>query len=373
MNPLSRFRLSGSLATAAVLAFFARSNPAHAEGLEESTRAKAVESIQSGLKYLEAAQKEQGYWSSPDMPGLSGLVIQAFLVAPPAASPPAAAVDKGLEFMRSSAKPDGGIYNKGMANYNTSIALATLLRADRAEDAVMIDKAQKFLVGAQKSGSEKPAEDGGFGYEPGGKRGRPDLDNTVFAVEALAMYRDKHQGEEPIGQPDLDWQAAIVFVSRCQNLKSSNSAEWASDEPAEKGGFTYTPEGGNGGTHSYGTMSYSGLLSLVHAKVKADDPRVKAAVDWLSRRYSVDENPGMGDQGLYYYYFVMAKTLKAAGIDELESEGKKIDWREQLARKLISLQKADGSWANENGRWMEQDPVLVTGYTVTALGILCGK
>ena len=344
-----------------------------AAGLEDSTRAKALESIGSGLKFLADAQKDPGYWSTPDMPGLSGLIVQSFLVAPESSRPAGDAVDKGLDFIRSAAKPDGGIYNKGMANYNTSIALATLLRADKPGDEVIIDKARNFLVGAQKKDAEKPANDGGFGYEPGGNRSRPDLDNTVFAVEALAMYRDKHQGEEPIGQPDLDWQAAIDFVSRCQNLKATNPAEWASDEPAEKGGFTYTPEGGNGGTHSYGTMSYSGLLSLIHAKVKADDPRVKAAVDWLSRRYTVEENPGLGDQGLYYYYFVMAKTLHASGVPQLEADGKKIDWREDLARKLISLQKKDGSWANENGRWMEQDPVLVTGYTVTALAILCGK
>lgn len=343
--------------------------------LSEATRAKAMEGMKSGLKFLEQQQNEKGYWSGPEMPGLSGLVVQAFLLAPKAAQPEGSkAVEKGLDFIRSSAKPDGGIYNRGMANYNTSIALATLLHADQAKDTAMIEAARKFLIGGQKKDDKKPSNDGGYGYDPGsGGQGRPDLDNTVFAVEALAMYRDKHQAEEQVGQPDLDWKAAIDFVSRCQNLKDTNSAAWASDAPEEKGGFTYTPDGSQEGTHSYGTMSYAGLLSLVHAKVKADDPRVKAVIEWLSKRYSVEENPGMGTQGLYYYYFVMSKTLKAAGIDELDAGGKKANWREELAVKLIALQKKDGSWANENGRWRENDPVLATGYTVIALGMLCGE
>jgi squalene-hopene/tetraprenyl-beta-curcumene cyclase len=39
--------------------------------------------------------------------------------------------------------------------------------------------------------------------------------------------------------------------------------------------------------------------------------------------------------------------------------------------KLINLQKGDGSWANENGRWWEKDPALVTSYAVISLEIIC--
>ena len=332
--------------------------------------AKTVAAIDRGLEFLEKAQKESGCWSTAEFPGMTALALQPFLLAPDAAKDHPETVKKGLGFLRASAKPDGGIYDKGMANYNTSVALSTLLHANEDADLARIEAARKFLVGAQKHEPGKSSNDGGFGYEPEGKRSRPDLDNTVFAVESLALYRDKHKGEEPIGKEDLDWQGAIDFVSRCQNLTETNSATWASDEPAEKGGFTYTPDGSSDGTHSYGTMTYSGLMSLLHAKVGADDRRVKAAIDWLSRRYSVEENPGQGKQGLYYYYFVMAKTLTAAKIDKLKVGEKEVDWRKELAAKLISLQRADGSWANENGRWMEQDPVLASSYALVALSTL---
>jgi squalene-hopene/tetraprenyl-beta-curcumene cyclase len=38
-----------------------------------------------------------------------------------------------------------------------------------------------------------------------------------------------------------------------------------------------------------------------------------------------------------------------------------------LAQKLISTQKPDGSWINDNTRWLEGDPNLVTAYALLAL------
>jgi squalene-hopene/tetraprenyl-beta-curcumene cyclase len=82
----------------------------------------------------------------------------------------------------------------------------------------------------------------------------------------------------------------------------------------------------------------------------------------------------MGPQGLYYYYMLMAKALTFAGVDTLETrDGRQINWREELTLKLINLQKADGSWANDNGRWWEKDPVLDTAYVVTAMEIVENK
>ena len=92
---------------------------------------------------------------------------------------------------------------------------------------------------------------------------------------------------------------------------------------------------------------------------------------WLQRHWSLDENPGQGAQGLFYYYYVMAKALATSGLDELTTTGgKRINWRTELTGKLIALQKSDGSWANDNPRWMEKDPVLVTCYCILALAFI---
>jgi len=121
-------------------------------------------------------------------------------------------------------------------------------------------------------------------------------------------------------------------------------------------------------------MTYAGLLSYIYADLKTDDPRVVSALDWLRGNYTVDENPALGPQGLYYYYELMAKALTFAGVDTLETrDGRKVNWREDLALKILNLQHADGSWANENGRWWEKDPVLDSAFALTTLEIIENK
>jgi squalene-hopene/tetraprenyl-beta-curcumene cyclase len=178
---------------------------------------------------------------------------------------------------------------------------------------------------------------------------------------------------------DLDWPALIGFIQRTQNLPETNQRPWVSTDPDDRGGFVYYPGYSMAGERdpakktlrSYGSMSYAGLLSCIYAELKKDDARVANVLDWLKRHWTLDENPGLGAQGLYYYYHMMAKALSTAGLDTLElADGRKIDWRRDLSLKLLDLQKADGSWINDTGRWMEKDPVLVTSYATIALEIL---
>jgi squalene-hopene/tetraprenyl-beta-curcumene cyclase len=95
---------------------------------------------------------------------------------------------------------------------------------------------------------------------------------------------------------------------------------------------------------------------------------VKAATGWLRAHWSLDENPGMGSQGLYYYYHTLAKALAALGESEfVDGDGKTHDWYAELVAKLTSLQKPEGFWVNDNDRWWERDPHLVTAYAILAL------
>jgi squalene-hopene/tetraprenyl-beta-curcumene cyclase len=289
-------------------------------------------------------------------------------------------LNKTYDYLRGFAQPDGGIYSKenGLASYNTSVTLMVIAGAGDARDMDLLVKARAYVVGQQASGMAKSETDGGIGYGTIGaspKRGHPDLDNTLIALEALRATQ-KLAVDKP-GAKELNWQAAIDFISRCQNLTSHNKEKWASDDPANKGGFVYYPgfsnagettlEGGGKALRSYGSMSYAGLLSFIYADVKKDDPRVQAAVEWLGKHYTLEENPGMEKQGYYYYMHLMAKGLTAAGVEQLDTNGKKVDWRRELGLKLISLQKQDGSWVNEVGRWKETNPALVSTYCIMAL------
>ncbi len=208
------------------------------------------------------------------------------------------------------------------------------------------------------------------------------MNNTYTALEALYYSKDLAKDKPLVGARDLNWEAAIHIIERSQNLPSVNKEPWASDDATNKGGFIYFPGRSSAGTQtnadgrvafrSYGTITYAGFLSYIYADLKRDDPRVTAAFDWLRGNYTLEENPGMGPSGYYYYLQMMSKALSVYGVNELPlKDGKIVDWRRQLVSKLMKLQKTDGSWKNENERWMERDPVLVTSYSVMALEIAC--
>ena len=349
-----------------------------------SFRNEIRDSLDRSLAWLRTQQNADGSFGKDTLhPALSALPLIAFQREPAGRFAAADFTAKGYAYLRGFTQPDGGIYSKenGLANYNTSVCLLALAGADEPKDHDILLKARAYVVGQQASGMAKPETDGGIGYGAVGaspKRGHPDLDNTVVALEALRAT--KHLVADRPGTKDLNWNAAIEFVSRCQNLPSHNKEKWASGDAENKGGFIYYPgssnagevtlEGGGKALRSYGSMSYAGLLSFIYADVKRDDPRVLAAVEWLNKHYTLAENPGLEQQGYFYYLHLMAKGLTAAGITDLEVGGKKSDWRRELAMRLMKLQQQDGSWLNESPRWKENNNVLVTTYCTLTLEIL---
>ena len=345
-----------------------------------SFRNEVQHAIDRGLEWLQANQNTNGYWTTPDEPAVTALVLVAFKGDPRARfkDPEPAWLRNGYDYILSCVQRDGGIHRTNLATYNTSIAMLALLAADKPAYDPIIRKARAYLVGLQ--GRSEDVFDGGIGY--GSKYQHSDMGNTLQALEALYHSRHLASKDTASPQPDLNWQAAIKFLQNCQNLPSVNTQSWVSTDSKDKGGFVYYPgnsmaggvtnkETGRVALRSYGSISYSGLLSYIYAQMKPDDPRVAAVFTWLKQNYSLAENPGMGPHGLYYYYHTMAKALSLYGVDRFEvSEGRAIDWRKDLAMRLINLQQKDGSWLNDNGRWWEREPALVTAYGVLTLELI---
>ena len=356
----------------------AEQNPNRYESLKQEMR----QAIARGNAWLKTQQKPEGTWDDDGLPAFTALALTAATRDPnldrKAAFPEH--IEKGYNWLLSQQKPDGGIYNRGLSVYNTATAVTALVSAERENYDAAIIKARKHLIDNQWDiGQKKETDnlnDGGVGY--GSKNDHTDMSNTYLAIEALALSKKVIEDGKHGDQPDLDWGAAVKFLSRCQNLEESNDQTWASSDPKNKGGFIYAPGESKAGEdklpdgrtalRSYGSISYAGLLSFIYAKVSANDPRVVAVKEWLGKNYTTTENPGMGTQGLYYYYQTMSKALTAANIDTLTlANGKEADWRKDLGEKLLTTQRENGSWVNDNGRWMESNPVLVTAYTVMSL------
>ena len=343
--------------------------------------------IERGLRWLHTKQDEKGFWSQPDHPALTGLVLTAFMGEPTGQfkSNPPGYITKGYEYLLQCVRPDGGIYVKDLPNYNTSVSMMAFLVSYNPTYEPILRKARNFVVGLQydlnESGKVDNPYSGGIGY--GSDPTHSDMSNTMFALEALyyTKFITTDTGPSNVEMKELNWQAALKFIQRCQNLPGSNDQAWASDDPQNKGGFIYFPGDSKAGTmelpsgktalRSYASISYAGLLSYIYADLDREDPRVKAVFDWLKKNYTLEENPGMGPQGLYYCYHTMAKALSAYGVNSLVlDDGKEVNWRKELALKLLNLQNADGYWVNENGRWWEKDPVLVTSYAAIVLETL---
>ncbi|MEL6796666.1 MAG: hypothetical protein AAFO89_07560, partial [Planctomycetota bacterium] len=117
---------------------------------------------------------------------------------------------------------------------------------------------------------------------------------------------------------------------------------------------------------AYGSMTYAGFKSYAYAQLDENDPRVAAAMKWMAANYTLDENPGIGTDGYYYYLLVFGRALSARGLLILPTDRGNADWTTDLADKLLDLQQPDGSVRSVDNRWMEDNPVLITSYALIA-------
>ncbi|MCL1870916.1 MAG: hypothetical protein FWF90_10955 [Promicromonosporaceae bacterium] len=256
-----------------------------------------------------------------------------------------------------------------VSTYSTSLAISAWSGLDAAEHAPAMARAAGWLRRQQASEEHggydpalHPGAYGGFAYGAGGgaRGSRPDLSNTWMALQAL---RDSGLA----GPDDPVWARALVFAQRCQHTTETNDQPWATDNPDPLGGGVYLPDAGaDGAPAPYGTMTCALILAYLSAGVEPGDERLALAVGWLARNFDVEGVPRQGQDGLYYYYRILAKALSALGEPDLGGHA----WAPSLARAVAARQRPDGSFANAAaGRWQEGDPALATGYALAALGL----
>ena len=338
--------------------------------------------IDRGVKWLIEQQNEDGHWSNKDFPALTALPLWALAKSGPQNKE---AMDKAVKYILACVRDDGSIWREpdvrqkggGLANYNTALCMVALHAVGDSSLTPIVQKARHYIAGTQHFGSDDYR--GGMGYDPSTGRPYADLSNSYMSYEAMRLTQNvEDQRKDGDPRADLDWKAAQEFLNKIQNKPSGahdDNAGGFAYHPSESKAGVYTNESGELRFRSYGSMTYAGLLSLIYANVDKNDPRVKSAFDWSTKHWTLDENPGMGRDGLFYFYNVLSKSLAAYGSDRIAvGSGQTINWRAELIKKLLSLQKIDpktgaGYWVNESGRWWEADPVLVTSYSLLALEI----
>jgi squalene-hopene/tetraprenyl-beta-curcumene cyclase len=368
--------------------------------IDEEHRKLAAEMADKATGYLRSRQdRATGAWAhnpaGPNLPGVDALVLTGLLMDP-AIDAEDDAVARGIDYVLGYRQPDGGVYDRILASYNTSIIVSMLARAGTPDALQAIGPATDFLRSLQwgedaledgpaaaetrRVGRDHPFY-GGVGY---GQHGRPDASNLHFMVQAL---HDADAGPE-----DPAIRRALVFLQRTQMHEAVNDMPYAAG--STQGGFIYStgPSGDAAGEgeskagtieelepdgdrvsrlRAYGSMTYAGFKSYAYAQLPRDDERVRIARAWIARNYTLEENPGMGDEGLYYYYLVFARAMDAWGEESItvvmpDGEQQR-DWANDLIDQLATLQNDDGSFRSVDDRWMENNPVLITAYALIAL------
>jgi len=378
---LGRFAAVAAVAAgaAALMLFAAPAKAVEADGAKKAARV--------GATWLTRQQRDDGSYGGyrGASVGTTSLVLWALAPSPKQyreADGPF--VTRAVSFLLANQNADGSIIargERGLENYNTSLAVLALAALENPKYRASLVRARDFLTSIQNNEDqgfdkkEHPKSYGAIGY---GTDRSGDLSNTGHAL--AAMVDGLRAAGIKIDEAFL--KRALVFVKRCQNdPEISDVIKWPAGIPAEdRGGAKYAPEASHAGEivdrrgrknwRSYGSMTYVMMMSYLYAGLKPDDPAVKSAFHWIANNYTVDENPGMGEQGLYYYYHMMAKALRLCGRPIItDAEGNKHNWARDLAEKVISLRGEDGSWANENPRWGEADPVIATSYAVRTLSL----
>lgn len=486
------------VAALSVMAGWGQGSSMGAEASATEPDARAM--IASAIQFLRDRQDPAtGGWSvnprqgAPQFPAISALVLRG-MIENRTVDQNDPAVRRGVSYVLSFRRDDGGIYDRVLPSYNTAICVSLLTRLDDPQARAAIDPAVRFLRSLQfgedavthegLGESARPVDRahvfyGGVGY---GRAGRPDLSNTAFYLEALR--------DAGVDGSDAAFQRALVFLQRVQMSERFNDQPYAAG--STQGGFIYatsvggdaagggqsfageiaeslsgppgcvahlrlaeregtpimlertevesrirraagaipevrglgdrfmvllgpTPDGrrsdrfevrayvdqpdhldrllvealgadldaaslrvervpawrGVSRLRAYGSMTYAGFKSYIYADLSRNDPRVLAALDWISRHYTLDENPGLGTDGLYYYFLTFARALSAWGMDRVEVRTpagvERRVWARDLVARLASLQEPDGGFRSMDDRWMENDRVLITAYALIAL------
>jgi hypothetical protein len=260
-------------------------------------------------------------------------------------------------FLLRHSQPDGGVYDpeRGLAAYTSGVA-ANAFRALRAR------------------GKSPPQIEEAL----------PPLELFVYRQTAPESLVDAEAiRSRPVGKA-ADQAAALLKASAGLSANERGALEFiarAEKQPLEKRPLRTRLPGWRLPGAGAGSFGYDDLLPFLYQPLELDFPQARRAYEAVQLHYTLEQNPDLtkrygdtgfvgGNQGLYYYYLTLAKTLATFRSPAVTVRGsERHDWPRELSTKLLSLQTRAGYWVNSDEHWWEDEPVLVTSYVMLSLDL----
>jgi hypothetical protein len=314
-------------------------------------------SIQRASNWLHAQQQENGSFLPKVGRDICPVALTAMatwsLNEPEPRAIDAKDVERAVHFLLANRRPDGGIYDPahGLAVYTSGVAARALrtlgARADWPEMTQALADVELFAY--RRSAPESIVDTGHAGETPVGRSA--EVAKSLLNDNA-AKDDSKRKALEFLAHVERD---AVRAPSRVRNMLPTRVA--GQDGP----------------------FSYDDLLPFVYFDLTPEQQIAMRARAALHAYYTPDRNPDLtkrygaagfmpGTQGLFYYYFVVAKTLSVYGERTLvTADGLDHDWADEVATRLVRAQHDGGEWVNTDAGWWENEPVLATSYALLTL------
>lgn len=283
--------------------------------------APAEQTIGRGLEFLSRSQQNDGAFGGRRMgnnPAIVALAGMAFLAggSTPGRGPYGAECQRCVDYLVQNTGPSGLIAAPGAGSHGPMYGhgFATLFLAEaygmspRADVRDKLTSAVRLIVSAQN-------DEGGWRYQP-----LPvDADLSVTICQIMALRAARNAG---VYVPPATVERCLDYVRRCQNAD---------------GGFNYQP---NDRASSLFPRSAAGVVALYSAGVY-DGDEIERGLNYLEQQaFGAGANRNVH---FYYGHYYAVQAMWQAGGDRWQR------WYPAVRDRLVSMQKNDGSWDDNNG------------------------
>lgn len=327
--------------------------------LDARQREAVDRAIERACDWIRTRQREDGSFecsSSEVCPVAVGALALWALASASEREADLDAAARASRFLLLHAQPDGGVYDaaRGLHVYTSGVAARALEAFAARRPSEEIDLAwRRAALFAYREGIPESAADespeAGLGSAAGGEEARRILDSRADLSE--------------------EQRRALEFLARARGegtpraLLRTRRPDWAPPDA------------------SIGDFTYEDVLPIVYRELSPEQQLALRARNAIRASYTLQRNPDLtrrfgptgfqqGQQGIYYYYLLVTRTLSTFGSPVLELQsGERRDWVRELSARLLSLQLEDGRWENGADRWWESEPLVVTAYSVLALDL----